>query len=470
MVSCSDFLDQEPTEQRSINEQFSNKELVDQAVNGLYKDLESLLSHRYFLYADLVGGNFTFAPDSKDNIIEVPKGAYDQVYDFDDKQEDSDYESFYEGAYDVINAANLILEHLPVMDFIGENKLNQIQAEVLVVRGFAHYMLTLLYAQNYGYTQDASHKGVVYNTKTLKAGVDYPQRETLAENWEHIQADINEALQLFTMEQALGYGPQYSYFNPNNTKALYAKMALQMNNWEKAYSFANEVISNSGVELMAKEELIAEWKKEAEPVSEVLLEFSASRDGDGAIGYSVSAYFNYVDDENYKRIVASDDLLNLYAENDIRSDLFLEVEIETSVDSVMYELPYYFTWKFQGEPGTLYLRLTEMYFIRAEALARLGTDMNAALNDLNTIRERAGLEALPSTNNLLEELFMERRRELAFEGNLFFDIVRYKKDVVRNEGCLSQICNMAYPSNYFVLPIPEMSVTLNENMIQNDGY
>ena len=110
-----------------------------------------------------------------------------------------------------------------------------------------------------------------------------------------------------------------------------------------------------------------------------------------------------------------------------------------------------------------------MYLIRAEANARLNKPTEA-LQDLNSIRERANLSALTATANLLEEIFLERRRELAFEGHLFFDIIRFKKDVIRDKGCLANVCNLNYPSNFFILPIPQSSIELNENIQQNEGY
>ena len=115
------------------------------------------------------------------------------------------------------------------------------------------------------------------------------------------------------------------------------------------------------------------------------------------------------------------------------------------------------------------MRLSEMYLIRAEANARL-SNLNSALTDLNTIRERANLLPLDMTADILENIFLERRRELAFEGHLLFDIVRYKKDINRNLGCISNSCNLSYPSNFFVLPIPASSTDLNENIQQNEGY
>ena len=93
-----------------------------------------------------------------------------------------------------------------------------------------------------------------------------------------------------------------------------------------------------------------------------------------------------------------------------------------------------------------------------------------ALQDLNVIRERANLAALTTTDNILEEIFLERRRELAFEGHLLFDIMRNKKNIIRDKGCIGNTCDLSYPSDFMILPIPFSSTGLNENMEQNDGY
>ena len=130
---------------------------------------------------------------------------------------------------------------------------------------------------------------------------------------------------------------------------------------------------------------------------------------------------------------------------------------------------YYFTKKFQDDAGTLYLRLSEMYLIRAEANARLNNN-NLALNDLNIIRERANTAILNNTNNILENIFLERRKELAFERHLLFDIARYQKDIERNSDCIAIVCNLKYPSSFYILPIPFSSISLNQNIKQNEGY
>ena len=472
-VSCSEFLYQEPEDQMSVNEQFSTRDGVMQTVNGMYASMESLISGKYFIYADLLGGNLTFTPSKYDKIVEIPpKLDIEKIYEFRDQEDASDFKSFYDDAYEVINEVNVIIERVPDIKFLTDDEKNQIIAESLTGRALAHYLVTLVYAQNAGFTPDGSHPGIVCNRRTLIAGVDYPSRETVAKTWEYMKKDLNEALSLYTGNQALSYGPEYSYFNANTTRAILARAALQMNDWETALENADYVINNNETGLMSKNEYLSEWEKPSDPVKETILEFTAPRTSDdntvtSSVGHE---YYFYTDTNNYSNFVASGDLLDLYDTNDIRRNLFLEKILPTSIDSVITNVVYYFTKKFQDDPGTTFIRLSEMYLIRAEARARIGTDINLALEDLNAIRQRANIDEITDPSTILEEIFLERRRELAFEGHLFFDIARYKKDVVREKGCISTVCSMTYPSYYYVLPIPASSVLLNENMIQNDGY
>lgn len=473
-AGCSEFLVVEPDRQVSIVEQFSTKEGIDQAVNGMYYNLEAMSSNKIFFYPDLVGGDLTFTPARNDQILEVPPAlGIEQIYEFRDLERDSDMEAFYADAYGVINEANLVIERVADHPLLTSEEIDQMTAEALACRAWVHYLVAVVYAQNYSYTADASHLGVVYNASTLIAGEDYPERETLAGSYRLMKRDMEQALTLFGDRQALPYGPGYSYFNTTTSSALLARMALQMHDWETAYALADSLIRFSGIALMDREDYISEWEQPEEPVSEIIFELSAPRDSDeGSVSSSIARdYFGYVNETNYNELVASGDLLELYDSADIRSGMFLERSLPTSVDGIIEILPYYFTKKFQDDPGTTVMRMSELYLVRAEAGARLGGAFAAgALDDLNTIRTRAGLEALDADAELLEEIFLERRRELAFEGHLLYDLARYHKDIVRNQGCISSVCGLTYPSDYYVLPIPESSTTLNENMEQNEGY
>jgi hypothetical protein len=474
--SCEDFLNREPVEQVSISQQFSSVEGLREALNGAYRRYEEIYSEQnFFVYADAVAGNFKFAPN-RQGIPTIPEN-FQQVYSFQEDAEEGTYNSTYQNFYSLINALNLILENIDEVPDLANDLRQQVIAETLAMRASAHFELTKLFAQMYNFTVDAQHLGIVYNTRTLTAGEDFPSRATLADSYDLIEADFLEALNLFTDNQAL-QGPETSYFNALNVSALLSRFYLYKGDWQSAIEQANLVL-NSGVQLTPRDLLITEWAN-FEPLSEALFEFTPPLSGEDSslVTSSISDFFNviFLNDEvvDFGRYTASNDLVSLYDENDIRAlgGLLFEQEISTETSTGAQDLPYIFTRKFPANDGAIMIRLSEVFLNRAEAYAQTGQE-NPALSDLQTIRLRANPNA-PQLNlsgqELIDEILLERRRELAFERHLVFDLARNGQSIERNDGCNISICQLDYPNDRFIMPIPLNALEINQNMQQNEGY
>ena len=470
--SCSDFLDVEPREDISITQQFSTVEGAKQALNGAYQQTEAVASDIGFVYPDLQGGNFSFAPRQSGTAINsiLPPPNIENTYNFNENAIESPFNRIYETWYAMLNNVNNIITFTPQIAGISLEQENQILAEAYALRAFAHFSLLQLFAQTRTFTPEGSHPGIVYADRILIGGVDFESRKTVRESYDLIQADLEMALSLFTNSQAL-QGPTYSYFNEISTTALAARVALQNGNFTLAVEAANKVINESGINLISTENYIAEWEKTNLPVSEVILEFSAPFDAeDGSLSSSVSEYFNsFQDPSTTARYVASLDLLALYEDQDVRLANFLGVDYDFNSTEGLQNRTFFFSKKFQDNPGTLSIRLSEMYLILAEAHARLN-QLDLALVNLNSIRNRANLPSLENTDGILDEIFLERRRELAFEGHLLYDIARFGKNIERNSDCVATVCALSYPNPRFVLPIPQGSININQFMIQNESY
>jgi hypothetical protein len=134
---------------------------------------------------------------------------------------------------------------------------------------------------------------------------------------------------------------------------------------------------------------------------------------------------------------------------------------------------YFFPHKYKVKLGetlveyAMVIRLAEIYLIRAESRAQL-ENLNGALVDLNTIRNRAGLanEASSSKIELLDKIGEERKRELFSEwGHRWLDLKRLgTADEVlgeRKEG---------WKPTAILLPIPDQEIQNNPNLEQNEGY
>lgn len=464
--ACSDFLDVEPDLQISINEQLSTLEGLEQAVNGIYFDLETLLSSERHLYGDIMSGNTTFSPRIDNGAIQVGREV-ENTYGFLNTAVDSDFESFYGSCYGLINQLNLLLERKNSFTYLSGDRSLQLEAELLAIRALVHYELTLFFAQHYGFTPQATHPGIVYNTRMLRVGIDFPARQDMATTYSLLKADLDRSLSLMTTVPFLESSPAISILNTVNTKALYARIALQMNDWPRAETLANDVIQTSGRQLTPRLNYINEWTTGA-PLSETLLEFTAPINLEGETSSSISQYYLFSSPTIYNRYVASGDLIAAYDDTDLRLSLYNQQLLPARVGSALVPTDFFFSKKYQRDSGTLLIRLSEMYLIHAEALERQAPSSPTALQRLNDIRERAGLTALGAMN--LDDILLERRKEFAFENLYLYDLARFQRNIVRNSGCIAAVCNLNYPSPFFILPIPQRSIFSNPNMTQNEGY
>lgn len=108
------------------------------------------------------------------------------------------------------------------------------------------------------------------------------------------------------------------------------------------------------------------------------------------------------------------------------------------------------------------IRLADTYLMQAEALVKNGANPTRAKELLDAVRARVGLGSIPAT---LENIYNERRLELATEGHRFFDLVRTGRAVT----VLGPLGYKPNKSEY--LPIPQSEIDVTKGIIkQNPGY
>lgn len=110
-------------------------------------------------------------------------------------------------------------------------------------------------------------------------------------------------------------------------------------------------------------------------------------------------------------------------------------------------------------------RLEDQFLLRAEALAVLNRT-GEALDILNNIRGRRSLESLSSMDkdDLLLEIFAERRRELMGEGHRWYDQVRLNKLISVNPRVVALINNGG-----IYWPISR-DVLLSNELVEQNSY
>jgi hypothetical protein len=133
---------------------------------------------------------------------------------------------------------------------------------------------------------------------------------------------------------------------------------------------------------------------------------------------------------------------------------------------------YPFMWKYRSKfTSVIKLRLADILLLKAEALVEQGNATDATIL-VNRIRSRAKLNSLSTVT--ADDVLNERRLELAFEGQRWFDLVRTGK-VVSVLNSLNSRDSGRLPMDPVteaktLLPIPQPQIDKNPSMIQNPGY
>ncbi|MCO5947931.1 RagB/SusD family nutrient uptake outer membrane protein [Mucilaginibacter flavidus] len=165
-------------------------------------------------------------------------------------------------------------------------------------------------------------------------------------------------------------------------------------------------------------------------------------------------------------------LLSSFETGDLRKIAWTNKSTVTSGGTIT---TYYYPYKYHnrstntGAPEYLTaLRISEQYLIRAEARLQQN-NISGAVDDLNIIRQRAGL--LPLANSIsssacLDALIHERQVELFVEwGNRFLDLKR-----IGRINAVMGAFKTTWKSTAALLPIPQSEIATDPNLTQNPGY
>lgn len=470
--ACS-FLDVEKPGKNDIPKFFSNLEGLQFARQGVYNELYGFFDGYYTKYAEVAG-----------DLVEINVGddMRDQ-FDFISKPEDrnSAQNWIWRNGYSAISNANNILKYAPVLKESNPNRaadIDRIYAEALFARAAVYLALCNVYAQPYNYTADASHMGIPVVTRLAGSNEEIP-RSPVSAVYKRITDDLTDALAILgepTAPDTAIEGKEWSYYITSRAcKALLARVYLYMGEYELARDCASALIDKMSLTKYENYAAMTQTHYDTEPGVECIFKLS----GLGLNGHTMNKFF--FGGPTPAPAVISSKLFELveYPE-DVRFSLLESREI------IKYRNPVYVQTSSDGlivipdtnliPYGVSVLRLSEMYLIRAEAYYNLN-ELGKAADDLKAIIGRA-IDKAPAEVTLsyatADDLFdiLDRERSLEFfgEGHRFFDIIRWKQDLVRSSDTASEVKTLTYPNDKFVLPLPYDETSVNPALIQNPGY
>jgi hypothetical protein len=223
LSSCDHYLDKLPDNRTEIN----TVEKVGKLLVSAYPD------RCYARMAEL-------ASDDIDDMGEGNTLMYQNAYWEDMTEADNESNNnIWQRYYAAIEAANVALEAIEDM---GEtDELLPYKGEALLCRAYSHLCLTMLYCLPYDPSKASQYLGIVYmDAPETTLNPEY-HRETLEEDYEKINADIEEALPL--IRDDIYSVPKY-HFNRLAAYALATRFNLYYQKWDKVVEYASEVLGS----------------------------------------------------------------------------------------------------------------------------------------------------------------------------------------------------------------------------------
>jgi hypothetical protein len=178
----------------------------------------------------------------------------------------------------------------------------------------------------------------------------------------------------------------------------------------------------------------------------------------------------------YGDVLATDDLYNQYSATDVRRGLIPRAPAGyRSGQGGNINLCYKYPNPANGadKDDIKIIRLSDVILIAAEAYYNTADEVNAKikLNQVAIQRDPAFTGYVSTGAALLNDIINERRKELAFEGNRLWDLVRLQRSwtKVKNQSPLSTI-SVTPANTQLIFAIPQGERDANPNVAQNPGY
>ena len=389
LTSCDSFLDITPTGKVIASTCEEYREMLTNEYNSFSKD-------RYMttIRTDEVKLTSAVASSELDAYLDL------WLWKDEDPSPTTTYFS-WRNYYHNIYIANYIIEHQGEITDATAKEVSQLVGEAYMMRAYNHFLLVNLYAEPYTHCNPATTRGV---PMMLEADVNaIPPSSSVETVYQQVLADVTEAtrhLNVAEWEEGKNYR-----FNTVSAEALRARTYLYMGRWQEALTAAEKVIATHGAleDMTVSTSLLPDNYKSVENI--VALE-------------QFSTNMSTVIDQPDANFINT-----MYKSGDQRKTKYFKKATSTT-----------YTLKKKDENSYSSFRSAEAYLTAAEAACQLG-DLSKAVNDFlmplwkkrlnaSALSAETALVAPMTQAELLQEIYDERARELAFEGHRWYDLRR----------------------------------------------
>ena len=498
-ASCNDFLNEEPESARFTNEFYKTVEQCEQGLTGVYNGLLPMAKHYLLLNDVRCDDVWTTAADDQHRDYVDLSVFNPAIYQL------AEVNTAWVDLYELVYRANLVLEKMEGVEFSDESIKRSFQAEARFLRAYAYFDLV----RYFGRVPLAMRTLSVSEASSLK------QSEPMEVYEQCIIPDLQFAIEnlLETPLTAKGKTAGAGHATPVAAKALLGRVYLTMAGFplrdesrkDLAAHILKEVIDYAGTGRFwaeGREMWPHIWISDNDNKYHIfeIQYIAASNLGNPAVYFqvpSLSTEYGTLRMSGY-RITMDEGLKKLFKENsddirykytyDSKEDFytkFFEHKIKRAelgygdIDDQIVDRTYF-------PINYPLIRLEVVMLMYAEIVGPTAE----GIAQVNRIRTRAGLQELAG-EELTPEGFAkavddERRRELAFEGIRWHDIVRhgnwqelvtrkFNNFIYDSEGNEVHAYYKKYLSNIkpgcYLLPIPDVQMKSRPGLYeQNEAY
>jgi hypothetical protein len=479
LTNCEDFLDLRPEGTiPTTGIDYSKLENVFLPVSASYAKLRSYGAH-VFPYI----GAFEIAADNADKGSSPEDNPpMKEIDDLTYQASNGLINDLWNGYFDIVSGANYAIHQMPLFEAALLNSADklyaqQCQGEVKVIRAYAYFNLTRLFGR----------VPIIDTTLSSEqlASVNQASKQQL---YVFIEKDLEEAIEVLPASYSKEWAGR---INRYTAMAIKAKVHMYQAEWDSVASLTDRIIASGRYNLLANFREV--FSVDAENSRESLFEIQSSTLGNST-GPSTYLEYAYVQGprgntpsnmQGWGFCTPSQSLIDFYtARGEVirpATTLLYRGTKTPEGDSIknscfnpvyngkVYTPSSYNSWNFNGygfDHNIRILRYSDILLMHAEALVNGAavalTSGIVADEAVNIVRRRAGLTDL--TGVTLQDIWDERRAELAMEQDRFFDLVRTGQapTVLAPKGFVV--------GRHEVYPIPSAQMQLNTNLTQNNGY
>ncbi|MBN1949830.1 MAG: RagB/SusD family nutrient uptake outer membrane protein [Bacteroidales bacterium] len=446
--ACTEKLDVIPTDSQNIEEALSTSDGLKSLRNSSYAYARRNYTRYMFHFAEMLAdtGEIWFT------------GTYEELEDLQNKSLVPTFmwgEYAWRYSYRAINGCNLILENLDIVE--DDVTRSQLEGDARFLRGILHFDLTRFFGLPYG-TGAMNSPAVPLATDGVMSADDltYPSRATVGEVFTQVEADLLAAADLLPVDETF-------FANRYAAMAMLSRYYLTIGNFEQAAAMADSVIESGMYALVG--DVFYAYNQSVNSTEDIMTWAQSELDNEGANNDGMTPFFASTNANGRSEMVITEEFLAAtYDAEDARGIVQYGLTSHSEVNTMYYEgfgqraRGIYSAKWLEYNTNVTFIRLAEMYLTRAEAnqilldqgASQVGT--NSPVDDINVIRERAGLVDVGSVT--LDDIRFERYRELIFEGHRLHDYKRWQRS----------IGNLEWNSEDLIIPLPKAETDANPNL------